>query len=300
MRDHVVGLRSLGFEAYILASKKSLLDEYARFMPEDWIIIADKGLPVTPNDFVVIPEPWKDILHRLHQVSVKKILHVQNPFYIFHGFSNVRMLNEYGLSGVISCSLFTTNYLSSIGLSTPIFTARPKIDRVFFSETKKTLSVCYMPRKRRIESEFIKGLFISIYPKLASVEWIAIDGVSRELTAKIMGSSRVFLSLSWLEGLGLPPIEAMASGCIPVGFQGGGGTEYANAANGYWHAEGDYMGVVRSIALALGLDESSDALSLIRENGKKTVDGFSDEQFLVGLLKAWQALMLPKSAELRK
>lgn len=298
IRDHVIGLRSLGFEAYILASKEVIVEAYAHFMPADWVVVADKGLSVTPDDFVVIPEPWKDILNRLQRVNVRKILHVQNPFYVFHGFSSVTALNEYGLSAILSCSLFTTNYLHAIGISAPIFTIRPKVDSVFFNVIEKARRICYMPRKRRIESNFIKGLFFSIYPKFSSVEWISIDGISRENAAKIMGSSRVFLSLSWLEGLGLPPIEAMAAGCIPIGFKGGGGGEYANAANGFWHSEDDYMGIARSMAQALELDEGSDTLSLIRENGRKTVDEFSDEKFLSGLLKTWQALVSKVSRDL--
>ncbi len=291
LRDHVIGLRSLGLEAYVLASKRSLVKEYARFMAEDWVVVADKGLPVNPEDYVVIPEPWRDLINLLQKINVKKILHVQNPFYIFHGFSSVNSLNEYGLSSVISCSTFTTSYLCNLRVAPPVFTVRPKIDNVFFKSFKKHIRVCYMPRKRRIEAEFIRGLFSSMYPRLASVEWISIDGISRDAAAEIMCSSRVFLSLNRLDGLGLPPLEAMAAGCIPVGFAGGGGAEYATAANGYWHSEEDYIGIVHSIALVLGFDEKTDVLSMMREKGRITADDFSNEKFLASLHNFWQPLV---------
>jgi glycosyltransferase involved in cell wall biosynthesis len=45
-------------------------------------------------------------------------------------------------------------------------------------------------------------------------------------TASVLRESAVFLSLNEREGFGLPPLEAMASGCVVVGFHGGCGRVY--------------------------------------------------------------------------
>jgi hypothetical protein len=51
-------------------------------------------------------------------------------------------------------------------------------------------------------------------------------GLRQQELADIMGHHKYYLSLSPLEGFGLPMLEAMASGCAVVGFDGWGGRDY--------------------------------------------------------------------------
>jgi len=47
--------------------------------------------------------------------------------------------------------------------------------------------------------------------------------------AQIFNSAQIFVSTSWWEGFGLPPLEAMACGCAVLMSDSGGGNEYAIA-----------------------------------------------------------------------
>ena len=53
-----------------------------------------------------------------------------------------------------------------------------------------------------------------------------IDNVSEKNLYDKLSKSKIFLSFSHLEGLGLPPIEAALYGNKVIGYDGGGGSEY--------------------------------------------------------------------------
>jgi len=63
------------------------------------------------------------------------------------------------------------------------------------------------------------------YPHLAAVSWQLLEDKSEDEVADIMGRSALFLSLAYMESFALAPVEAMASGCIVVGYTGTGGLE---------------------------------------------------------------------------
>ena len=118
------------------------------------------------------------------------------------------------------------DYLKNIFPELRIDRARYEIDStLYFMPDAKRRVLSYMPRKRSVEcNEVISMLQIS--GALSGWEVWAIDGQSEEKAAEMIRDSLIFLSFSYREGFGLPPAEAMASGCIVVGFDGFGGTEF--------------------------------------------------------------------------
>jgi hypothetical protein len=68
---------------------------------------------------------------------------------------------------------------------------------------------------------------------------------SEKQFAEELRRAKVFIAHSFPEGLGLPPLEAMASGCIVVGFTGGGGGDFMNHGDNAFvvHEDGDYKGL---------------------------------------------------------
>ena len=56
---------------------------------------------------------------------------------------------------------------------------------------------------------------------------------SEAAVADILRESQVFLSFGHPEGFGLPPAEALACGCLVIGYHGGGGREYFGPAGAY-------------------------------------------------------------------
>ncbi len=60
------------------------------------------------------------------------------------------------------------------------------------------------------------------------IDWTIIDlnQLSHSEIAQTMNKSSIFLSSNLDEGFSLPSIEAMASGCLVIGYTGKGGNEY--------------------------------------------------------------------------
>ncbi|MDQ2782551.1 MAG: glycosyltransferase, partial [Actinomycetota bacterium] len=70
-------------------------------------------------------------------------------------------------------------------------------------------------------------------PRLSSVELVELVDAPRSVVADTLGTSTVFVSLGHSESFGLPVAEALASGCLVTGYDGGGGHELFEAP-GAW------------------------------------------------------------------
>jgi glycosyltransferase involved in cell wall biosynthesis len=168
----------------------------------------------------------------------------------------------------------------------------PFVLPMFRSASPKKLQVAYMPDKRPREAPVVQALFRQKYPEFRSVPWVPIVKVSRQACAAILAESAVFASFSWLEGLGLPPLEAMASGCLVCGFDGHGGSDFASPDNGLWVGEGDHEGFADAVAASLRLAQAGgeSARERIRA-GRETAGHYSSDRFHRELLAAWQAIL---------
>ena len=82
-----------------------------------------------------------------------------------------------------------------------------------------------MPRRLRVD--LVQVINILKYRNvLDDWELVAIENMNEQEVATVFKESSFFLSFSINEGFGMPPAEAMACGCIVVGYAGKGGNEY--------------------------------------------------------------------------
>ncbi len=97
--------------------------------------------------------------------------------------------------------------------------------------TAKRVRIGWMPRKNKalalqtrqiLEARLaVKGSAPAEWP-----EWVEINGRSPAEVAALLASCQIFLATGFPEGCPLPPLEAMACGCLVVGFHGLGGLDY--------------------------------------------------------------------------
>lgn len=254
-----------------------------------------QSMRLSEADVVVLPEITPEpIWHDFRRRGCSLVMHNQNPFYSFKSFPTVKALDEFGLRGGLCCSHFTREKLRTWGSLIDWQVVKPFVLPIFaetarqFDQGRKR-QVVYMPRKRAAEASWVRELFLMRYPQFEDVPWVEIKNRSRKEVAALMAESLIFVSLSHMEGLGLPPLEAMASGCLVVGFTGGGGSEYATSENGRWVSDGDLDSLVDAIALDLALDQQ--ATSERQKAGRRTVHDFSNESFEASLQSAWTQLL---------
>ena len=120
----------------------------------------------------------------------------------------------------------------------------------------------------------------------------AIDELSEIQVASVLWQSRIFLSFSGLEGLGLPPIEAALCGNYVIGYHGGGGREYWLSPNFDSVEVGDIAGFVKKVCTRVAAIERDPTLLILQAGIDHIRESFSAEneksqlKKFVNLLKA--------------
>ena len=157
-----------------------------------------------------------------------------------------------------------------------------------FREEKRRL-ITYMPRKRRQEAALIHAE-LERRGRIDGYEIAAIDGVPLAAVRERLAESLIFISLLHRESLGFPAMEAMASGCIVIGYTGHGGREYFGETTGIPIEEGDTPGLVRAVeeAVAAHRDDPARLDALRRRGSERVRERYSDEKFEACLLSTWR------------
>lgn len=288
----VATLNQLGVRAVALVNPDAGIGD----LPAEFTLPLEQLAPgrrFGPDDIVVIPEYYRDAFRHFATQPCRVVVHTQGPFLTFRGFDSIEEMNAAGLYAGISCSSFGRQLMLRMGSNLAWQVVTPFVHPLFHERaTPKKLQVAYMPDKRPKEAPVVHALFRQLYPELAGVPWVPIAGMSRKACAEVMAASAVFASFSYLEGLGLPPLEAMASGCLVCGFDGHGGSDFASAENGLWVNEGDHEGFAHAVAAALKLARSGGA-QMLRQlaAARQTAASYSQNRFERELLAAWQAIL---------
>ena len=81
-----------------------------------------------------------------------------------------------------------------------------------------------MPRKLPTHSSLLIFYLKNLLPKNWKI--LPLINVSEKKLISTLSISKIFLSFSNFEGMGIPPIEAALSGNKVIGYVGGGGSEY--------------------------------------------------------------------------
>ncbi|BBK41489.1 hypothetical protein STVA_15090 [Allostella vacuolata] len=287
--QHVNALRRRGLRAFALLDPASRVEvpskpyavplltwtQHLHFSADDWLVVPEVTPPQTFQ--------W------LARLPCRTVVHNQNPYYTFRGFPSIAAMNAFPLAGGLTCSRFTRATLRQWGSTTDWQVVHPPILPTFHRERPKRRQIAFMPRKRPEEVAGLRQLFQGLHPDLAEVPWVEIRDMSRPQVAEVLGESLVFASLGRLEGLGLPPLEAMAAGCLVCGYDGGGGQEYATPENGYWVADGDIAAFANALARALRLDRA--AAGQRATAARTTASAYGQGHFEAELEAAWRRLL---------
>lgn len=175
------------------------------------------------DDILVVPEFLAVEMCGLYP-QVPKVLLVQtHPWLLRQEWRDA--VRETGYHAVIATSQLCARMVALADLGQPFLIPLAIDPAAFTAQGDKRDMIAYMPRKRRDEVMLaVEALRRS--PALAGYDFVEIDGLAQQQVAEILTQARFFLAFSNREGFGLPPAEAMAAGCIVVGFTGAGGDEY--------------------------------------------------------------------------
>lgn len=190
--------------------------------------IKTNRLKVNADDILVIPETRITFIDEILP-GVKKVTLSQGHFLFFRSYLGDRHKNKFFHPDIIAsitmskANLDLTQYcFPDLKIeNVPVF-----IDSEMFRFTlKKKNQIAYMPRKSGEDASVLLNC-LRYRHHLNNFSIVPIENMDQEDVARTLRESLIFLSFSHREGFGLPPAEAMACGCIVIGYSGNGGDEY--------------------------------------------------------------------------
>jgi len=147
-------------------------------------------------------------------------------------------------------------------------------------KAKKNNLITYMPRKLSQHSDLVMFFLRKNLPNSWKIK--KIHNVNEKKVFYYLSKSKIFLSFTHFEGLGMPPIEAALAGNKVIGYTGEGGKEI-------WHKpiftevpNGDILKFVDEILKSLSDNKVSLDFKLQR---KKIIDNFSINKEKKNLIK---------------
>lgn len=203
------------------------------------------------DGILVFPEIFGSKLHKIY-TNFKKVIFNQNCYYTFdhYGFDFKEDNNPYEDKNTIATIVASNDALEYINFTFPkINTFRLRLgidDSQFFYSGNKKKQIVFMPRKLKEDVLQVINI-LKIRDNLKDWVFVPIEGKSESEVATILKESQIFLSFNYTEGFGLPPAEAMACGCIVIGYEGRGGREYFNPDFSYPVLDRDIISFVKEI-----------------------------------------------------
>ena len=247
----------------------------------------------------------------------------KNPFYLMQDFPDLVQNNE-GKIGInmfyfslklpfsfITISSYTKQLIAENNPTAKITVAYPGVNLSIFktrknnsySQKKKVMIILRgsnykgdelalkalknVNKKIPIHVIFVGNKrFVSHYSKIIKLDfkYTVFSNVSDEVLAELYSSSDAFLYTSYVEGFGLPPLEAMACGTPVVMTDNKGSRDYAvNGFNALISQPGDVKSLVDNLLKVLQDDKLRDRLI---ENGLETAKKFTWEKTVENFEKA--------------
>ena len=220
------------------------------FENETAILSAEGLILDAQRDLLVIPEVYGPRVVSLAP-GIRRIMLTQNPYEFFMKFSERANTSFWRKLQTIDKAVVVSD--DSAGLMAQVLPKVPVqrlllgIDQsLYHPEVKLPRTIAFMPRKLHPDSRVVMGI-LHARGLLDGWKVIEIDAVSEQEAAAALRRATIFISFSHLEGFGLPAAEAMACGCIVIGFDGRGGREYLRSGFGFPVNDGDVIGMAHAV-----------------------------------------------------
>ena len=286
--EQVAALNRLGFRAFTCTPPGSRAGEFWD-VPKHEQPVWNAG----PGDVVIAPEATPAAALRMFKGQGAAVwLFVQNWAHVDVSIDDALTGAAPPFDGALVVSDATEAIVRRCFPGLPCYRVPPAVACLPEAPaTVRRAAIAYMPRKLPELARWLRTVWPWAFPDLADVEWVEIDGLPHAQVLDCLAQSRYFVSLQHSEGLGLPALEAMAAGCLVVGFAGIGGREYARPDNGLWVADGDGPALLEALGQALRAErDQPGAFDATRDTGRRAAARYSGAAQDQALREAFAAI----------
>ncbi len=291
--QHVDNLRNEGYPAYILHFKSGF--EINWFKSDVPIKYLNENIQWNPTDVLVFPEGLPALIKKFKETPFRKVVIALSHSYIFPNLPLGENWADYGVEAVITPSKVISNFIyQSMGIKN-IYLFKTSIDHKIFNtiNENKILHIAFVPRKDNTP-EIIEKIINA--KNEIDIKFVKIENKSINDYARLLRESSIFLATSAHEGIHRSVIEAMACGCICVGYDGIGAKEYIvpdGENQNFVLAENmNYIELTQKLEETIKqINEGNPQISIIKNNAVETAAQFSQEIEKESILKFWKKFL---------
>ncbi|MGI3784246.1 MAG: hypothetical protein ACRYG2_26095 [Janthinobacterium lividum] len=215
---HVAMLRAAGIEASLWLPQPGT-PAWMGEVP----VVTGATVEVGADDLVLFPEA-PIVVGADPAPGARKIIFNQNHFYTYATWDGP--LGAYpGWSPaptVWAVSEESAQVLRALNPTLGVTVVPPPVDPAVFAPAADRAGVALLPKKRPHEAVLLRRL-LEQDPRVPAGSVHVLDDVPRAEVARVLAGSVVFVALSHTDSFGLPVAEALMSGCLVAGYDGGGG-----------------------------------------------------------------------------
>jgi hypothetical protein len=256
---HVDALAAAGIPAAVVHDKAGFR---CTWFANTTRVLAAEDVVLGPADVLVVPECYGPGLAGLPD-GVRVVIFNQGAYHTFDLIplegtdAGAPYRGARGLQGLLAVSEDSAALLRYAFPELPVAVCRQVIDgEVFHPGAQPPGRRISFTTSRRPEERHQLLHLLRSRGALTGWTLTPIAGYTEAETARIMRESAVFLSFSERDGFGLPPAEAMASGCYVVGYPGGGGRDFFDPAYCHPVDDGDLLGFARAVEQACAAQQA--------------------------------------------
>jgi hypothetical protein len=247
---HVDVLNGAGFDAAVLHGRRG----FRSLWFDNETKVANPPLELTSTDLLVVPEQYSASQLNRMAPGIAKVVGNQNAYRTFRSAELTRngAATPYTASPDVVRALVVSEdsreYLSYAFPELDVEVIHQRIDREIFHPDlrRRRKQIAVMPRKRPDDYRQVLAL-LSNRHALDGWDVVELSGMTERDVADSLRESVLFISLNHAEGFGLPPAEAMASGCFVIGFHGMAGREYFREPFAIAIEDGDVVALARCV-----------------------------------------------------
>ena len=221
---HVQTLVGMGFDAWIVHQKRPFQVTWHGYeAPTLWLSERPR---FAPQDVLVIPEVMPQVMQQTARFSGERIVIALSWSPTYWNLPAGQTWSSYGIRRVITKSPLIKEYLGwSMGIEATLISEYVSPDRYFHSAAAKRPKISYLTRKERSAAWLHQVLSAKGEP-FTGFEWMPLRELSEDEYARHLRETAVYITTNMQEGMNTSVLEAMACGCLVVGYSGVGGNVY--------------------------------------------------------------------------